>query len=166
MGTESARKSRYLYEISNSFDNFTFSLKQTEFYVTFESKVCKKGSYRYCYKGEIKNKDGEPTKPHLFPNEKCIVKVYQNKSYTTKDFGNDLFNYIFTRNISSAFNKKYYNIALNFSYATPYVTSLEKHSKNNLFYFLSFNNRNQMEKLKDDHGDLLSLSLKESSKNI
>lgn len=47
MGTESARKSRYLYEISNSFDNFTFSLKQTEFYVTFESKVYKKGSYRY-----------------------------------------------------------------------------------------------------------------------
>ena len=146
MGIKQASQTRYIYEIH---DNFTF--KQTEYYVTFEDTVFEEGTFRYVYKGIIKNKEGKPTKPDLFPNEKCTVKIYKNKEYDANDFIKDLNNYYYSRNVSSIFNLKYKDLKFipKFNYIPTYVTSLEKYSTYNLFYFFPIRDSDQMKKIKE-----------------
>ena len=144
MGTQSASKSRYLLEIC---DNFTF--RQTEYYATFDSSVYEKGTYRYCYKGQIK-KNGKPSKPDLFPNDKCLVKVFKDKNYDIKDFVKDLYAYYYSKNITSIFNSKYTNFEPKMFYITPYVSSLEKHASYNMLFFFPIKDSDQMEKIKEN----------------
>ena len=144
MGTKSASKSRYLFEIC---DNYTF--RQTEYYATFDSSVYEEGTFRYCYKGQIK-KNGKPSKPDLFPNENCLVKVFKDKNYDIKDFVKDLYNYYYSKNITSTFNSEYINFEPKMNYITPYVSSLEKHASFNMLFFFPIRDSEQMEKIKDN----------------
>ena len=147
MGIKQASKTRYLYEIH---DNFTF--KQTDYYATFEDTEFDEGSFRYAYKGEIKNMAGIPTKPDLFPNEKCVVKIFKDKKYGINDFIIDLNNYYYSRKVSSIFNSKYKELSYirKFNYIPTYVTSLGKYSTYKLFYLFPIKNSNQMKKIKED----------------
>lgn len=49
--------------------------KETDYYATFDAKPFTEGTYRNCYKGIIKNKNGKVQTPDLFPNENCVVKI-------------------------------------------------------------------------------------------
>lgn len=146
MGIESASKSRYLYEI---YDNFT--IKQTDYYATFDSKPYDSGTFRYCYKGEIKDKNGKPSKPPLFPNEKCMVKIFKNKNYEVKDFVKDLSNYFYAKNASILFNRYFAQKNIpRLYYVSSYISSLQEHAKYNLLYFIPIKDSDQMEKIKDN----------------
>ena len=145
MGIESASKSRYLYEIDDN-----YNIKQTDYYATFDKDVYESGTFRYCYKGEIKDKKGNPSRPPLFPNEKCLVKVFKDKNYEVKDFINDLFNYFYAKNATILFNKFFENRVPNLYYVIPYISSLQKHAKYNYLYFISIKDSDQAKKIKDD----------------
>ena len=147
MGIKQASKTRYLYEI---YDNYTF--KQTDYYATFEKDVFQVGTFRYAYKGIIKNKARKPTKPDLFPNEKCIVKIFKNKKYTIGDFIIDLDNYYYSRKVSSIFNSEYKESSFvpKFNYIPSYVSSIERYSTYKLFYIFPIRDRESMKKIQVD----------------
>ena len=145
MGIESASKSRYLYELDHN-----FKIKQTDYYATFDKDVYESGTFRYCYKGEIKDKNGKPSKPPLFPNEKCLVKVFKDKKYEIEDFVRDLDNYFYARNATILFNKFFKNRVPNLYYVTPYISSLQKHAKYNYLYFIPIKDSDQAKKIKND----------------
>ena len=145
MGIESASQSRYLYEFDDN-----YNIKQTDYYATFNKDVYESGTFRYCYKGEIKDKNGNPSRPPLFPNEKCLVKVFKDKNYEVKDFINDLFNYFYAKNATFLFNKFFKNRVPNLYYVTPYISSLQNHAKYNYLYFIPIKDSEQAKKIKDD----------------
>ena len=48
------------------------------FYAEFEPTFSAQGKFRYCYKGTIKNLDGDAITNYDFPSGKCVVKVYKD----------------------------------------------------------------------------------------
>ena len=54
----------------------------TRIYAEFEEKFFQKGTLRYCYKGTIKNLNGDEVTTNDFYTGKCVVKVYQNNRFT------------------------------------------------------------------------------------
>ena len=54
----------------------------TQIYAEFEEKFFQKGTFRYCYKGTIKNLNGDEVTTNDFYTGKCVVKVYQNNRFT------------------------------------------------------------------------------------
>ena len=153
MGTKSAAKSRYLYEI-NEKEEF----KKTEYYAVFDSKPFSEGSYKICYKGTVKNKDGQTSVPDLFPNEECVVKVYKKyEDYDGSEFYYDLKNYFYSKNISLTFNSENQNNKKipKMNHVNVYASALDKYATYNLFDFIPFRDDDQMKKIKKDEWILI-----------
>ena len=51
-------------------------------YAEFEPSFFDKGAFRYCYKGKVKDLDGDEIVTNDFPSGECVVKVYKDNSFT------------------------------------------------------------------------------------
>jgi hypothetical protein len=76
MGVKCANETKCLYKIlSNG------SILMKDFYAEFESSYFAKGTFRYCFRGKIKNLKGDGIITNDFPSGKCVVKVYIDYIY-------------------------------------------------------------------------------------
>ena len=148
MGTKAAAESRYLLKIYEERE-----FERTGYYATFDKKPFAEGTFRYCYKGTIKNKNGKVSTPDLFPNEYCVVKVLKKTGDNdVSDFYYDLKNYFYSKKISLAFNLENQSNSKipKMNYVNAYATTLDKYATYYLFNFIPFRNDDQMEKIKKD----------------
>ena len=51
-------------------------------YAEFKPKFFDQGTFRYCYRGTIKDLDGDEITTIDFPSGECVVKVYKDGSFT------------------------------------------------------------------------------------
>ena len=51
-------------------------------YAEFEEIAFSEGAFRYCFKGKIKDNDGDLVTTNDFGSGQCVVKVYKNRGYT------------------------------------------------------------------------------------
>ena len=73
------------YNLFKILDNY--NLIDQDIYAVLIKKI-ESGSFRDCYKGEIKDKFGNFTTTNDFPSGECVVKIYKDPKYT-QDFEKD-----------------------------------------------------------------------------
>ena len=74
MGASSPNQSRYLYKIDEN-----MNLTQIYYHSVFEETPFSQGACRYCYKGSIKDINGNNSYNSYFPSGECVVKVFKKK---------------------------------------------------------------------------------------
>lgn len=145
MGINQASKTRYIYEVDKN-----LNMKQTDYYVTFDAHHFSYGTFRYCYKGKIKNINGKKSLINkYFTNNQCVVKVLKRKD-AEEEIIYDFKNIFYSQNVSKIFNSVYKHYKISKLYfITPYLTSLEKHASFNLFFFFPIKSNEQIQKIKE-----------------
>ena len=102
IGTWLNHESKYIYKLDENMNR-----KKIDYYIAFEKEPFGEGVSRYCFIGEIKNKNGQNSKPNMFPTGKCVVKVFKNgRAYKYSDVINDLNNTKYSQKVSNIFNSK------------------------------------------------------------
>ena len=145
MGASSSNESRYLYKIDDN-----LNLSKIYYYAVFEKSPFAKGACRYCYKGEIKDRNDNPSYNTFFPSGKCVVKVFQKKvAKYTSDLNDDFKNSIYANKLSKIFNssslgKNLYDLI----FVIPFAANLQKYARFNLFFFIPIRNDDSMSKIK------------------
>ena len=148
MGSETNNISCYIYKVgkNNKKDNLT------NYYSVFDKTPFAQGAFRYCYKGEIMNKNGKCTNSEIFPSGKCVVKVFKEKvAHHLSDFEEDFKGYFYAMEVSQIFNSLYSYLFLpEIHFMAPYATSLYKHSSFELFGFIPIRDDDSMKKIKEN----------------
>lgn len=76
MGATQKNETKFIYKILPSGERInTFN------YAEFEKSVFKQGTFRWCFKGTIKNINGKSVTIRDFPSGQCVVKVYKELNY-------------------------------------------------------------------------------------
>ena len=88
----------------------------------FEEKFFAQGSFRYCYRGKIKNSEGDDASTIDFPSGKCVVKVYKDGTYT-QDYIIDFVGSQYAHNEAVLFNQ-IINIPNKLNFVLPYAGSV------------------------------------------
>ena len=147
MGSETNNISCYIYKVNkdNKKDN------RTNYYSVFDKTPFAQGAFRYCYKGEIMNKNGKCTNSEIFPSGKCVVKVFKKKvAHNLSDFEEDFKGIFYAMEVSKIFNSLYSYVLPEIHFMTPYATSLYKHSSFELFGFIPIRDDDSMKKIKEN----------------
>jgi hypothetical protein len=95
MGSETNNISCYIYKVNkdNKKDN------STNYYSVFDKTPFAQGAFRYCYKGEIMNKNGKYINSEIFPSGKYVVKVFKKKvAHNLSDFEEDFKDIFYIKN--------------------------------------------------------------------
>lgn len=136
----------YIYKIKEN-DN----KEGTDYYAVFDKTPFAHGGFRYCYKGEIRNKSGKISKSEIFPSGKCVVKVFKEKvANHLSDFNEDFKSTFYSMQISELFNSSHNYYCPEIYFMPPYVTILYKHSAFELFGFIPIRDDDSMKKIKKD----------------
>ena len=77
MGVSCQNETKCLYKVYS--DGSTL---MKSFYAEFEPSYFARGAFRYCFKGKIKNLNGDEITTVDFPSGSCVVKVYINESFS------------------------------------------------------------------------------------
>ena len=77
MGVRCPNETKCLYKILSNGE----TLKKN-FYAEFKPTFFDEGAFRYCYKGKIKDLDGDEITTNDFPSGECVVKVYKDSIHT------------------------------------------------------------------------------------
>lgn len=93
-------------------------------------KKIESGSFRDCYKGEIKDKFGNFTTTKDFPSGECVVKIYKDPKYT-QDFEKDFESSKVANEQALLFNKKI-DIPNKINYILPYATYIDINGREEL----------------------------------
>ena len=147
MGVSASNESRFLYKI-----NENFNYKKMNFYAVFDESPFAKGACRYCYKGQIKNRNGDNITNVFFPSGTCVVKVFQKKiakkySDLSEDFKNSIYAYKMANVFKSTnLGQQFYKLI----FILPFAASLEKYARFNLFFFIPIRNDDCMAKIKEN----------------
>jgi hypothetical protein len=147
MGASSSNESRFLYKID---DNLILS--KIYYYAVFEKTPFSEGACRYCYLGEIKDRNDNTSYNKFFPTGKCVVKVFKKKvAKYTSDLSEDFKNSIYANKVANIFNSSsigsnFYNLI----FVLPFAASLQKYARFNLFFFIPIRNDDSMAKIKED----------------
>ena len=145
MGSEYNNISYYIYEINENQDK-----QKTNYFAVFEKTPFSQGTFRYCYKGEIKDKNNNFSKPNIFPSGKCVVKVFKKKvAHYLSDFKEDFKNTFYSIKVSEVFNSLYSFSCSELHFNSAYATSLYKHAAFELFGFIPIRDSDSMSKIKE-----------------
>jgi hypothetical protein len=77
MGTSCANETKYLYKLLPG-----GNIIKKKIYSEFNEKPFAHGTFRYCFKGIIKDLEGDEITTNDFKSGKCVVKVYKKAKYT------------------------------------------------------------------------------------
>ena len=99
MGVKCSNETKCLHKILPS----GLTIKQY-FYAKFEPTFFAEGTFRYCFKGKIKNLNGDSIKTDDFPSGECVVKVYKNLSYM-QNYKIDFIGFQYAHEEALIFNK-------------------------------------------------------------
>ena len=145
MGSESNNISCYICKINENNDK-----EVTNYFAVFDKTPFSEGGFRHCYKGEIKDKNNNFSKPNIFPSGKCVVKVFKKKvAHYLSDFKEDFKNTFYSIKVSEIFNSLYRSSCYELHFNRPYATSLYKHSAFELFGFIPIRDSDSMSKIKE-----------------
>lgn len=92
------------------------------FYAEFEPTFSAQGKFRYCYKGTIKNLDGDAITNYDFPSGKCVVKVYKDEE-NIQDYLLDFIGSQFSHEMAILFNQVI-GIPNKLNFILPYAGSV------------------------------------------
>ena len=146
MGSDTNNISCYICKVKENYDK-----EQIDYYAIFERTPFAQGSFRYCYKGEIKNKYGNLSKSDIFPTGKCVVKVFREKvAHHLSDFNEDFKGTFYSMQVSEIFNSIYKYTCPEIHFMAPYATVLYKHAAFELFGFIPIRDDDSMKKIKND----------------
>jgi len=146
MGSEYNNISCFIYKINENQDKQTI-----DYYAYFEKTPFSEGSFRYCYKGEIRDKNNKFSKSYIFPSGKCVVKVFKQKvAHYLSDFKEDFRNTFYSIKVSELFNSLYSSSCSKLHFNSAYATSLYKHSAFELFGFIPIRDSDSMMKIKEN----------------
>ncbi len=143
---ESDNESKYIEIV---YENYT--TKQIEYYAKFEKTPFAEGSFRYAYRGQIKDRFGRDSRPYYFPNGKCTIKV-SKRGYAknVRSYKEDLKNIFYSSSLSKKFNTQYTNLTREIRFIQPYIAKLDKYGTDSVFWFFSQENHDSMEKIGRD----------------
>ena len=96
--------------------------RNTNFYAEFQPKYFQAGSFRYCYKGTIKNLNGGEIATLDFPSGQCVVKVYKDES-NTQDYLMDFIGSQYAYEMAQLFNQVI-RIPNKLNFVLPYAGSV------------------------------------------
>lgn len=77
MGVSCSNETKYLYKLLPG-----GGIIKKNIYSEFDEKPFAHGTFRYCFKGKIKDLEGDEITTNDFKSGKCVVKVYKNTKYT------------------------------------------------------------------------------------
>ena len=131
------------------YENYT--TKHIYYYAKFEKTPFAEGSFRYAYRGQIKDRYGKDSRPYYFPNGKCIIKV-PKKGYAKniRSYKKDLKNIFYSSSVSKIFNSKYNNLTREIRFVQPYIAKFDKYGTDRVFWIFSQENQDSMEKIGRD----------------
>ena len=147
MGVSSLNESRFLYKIDEN-----MNLSRIYYYALFDKTPFSQGACRYCYKGRIKDRNGDNSYNSYFPSGECVVKVFKKKVATkTSDLNEDFKNSIYANKMAKIFNsskigQNFYNL----KFVLPFAASMQEYASFNLFFFIPIRNDDSMAKIKKD----------------
>ena len=113
-------KTNNLFKIIKNYDSIK-QIKQ-DIYALLIKKI-ESGTFRDCYKGQIKDKFGNSTTTNDFPSGECVVKIYKDLRYA-QDFLKDFESSIIAKEQALLFNNKI-GIPNKINYILPYATSID-----------------------------------------
>lgn len=77
MGVNTPNETKYLYKVFSNGETL-----QKKIYAEFEPNYFADGAFRYCFRGKLKDLDGDKITTDDFPSGKCVVKVYKEVRFT------------------------------------------------------------------------------------
>ena len=117
MGATQKNETKFIYKILPSGERInTFN------YAEFEKSVFKQGTFRWCFKGTIKNINGKSVTIRDFPSGQCVVKVYKELNYM-EDYYIDMICSHYAYEQAILFNK-YIRINNKLNFILPYAGSI------------------------------------------
>ena len=126
MGVSCPNKTKCLYKILSNGMTIDKNI-----YAEFEPSFFDEGTFRYCYKGKIKNLDGDEITTYDFPSGKCVVKIYKDYSFT-QDYLLDFFGSQYAYEQALLFNNLI-QIPNKINFILPYAGSVHLLARFKLF---------------------------------
>ena len=118
MGSMQKNETRYIYKILPGGE-----MINTFHYADFENSVFKEGTFRWCFKGKIKNINGKSVTTQDFPSGGCVVKVYKNINYM-QDYYIDMLCSQYAHEKAILFNRQI-GITNKLNFIIPYAGSIQ-----------------------------------------
>ena len=127
-------ESKFIYTIGENYE----MKDNTYYYATFQRKPKDEGSFRYCFIGEIKNKNGDNSNPYMFPSGKCVVKVFKDgHAYSRSEVINEVDNVRYSQKVSNIFNSKYGEYSKKLFFNDIYLSLFDENAFINVNFFYS-----------------------------
>ena len=126
MGTNSPNETKCLCKYTPE-----GQILNTSIYAEFEKAPFQDGTFRYCFKGTIKNLYGDKVYTNDFSSGKCVVKVYKNLRYF-QDYNIDFICSMYAYQEAQLFNQ-IIKIPNKFNFIIPYGGSVHLLSGFKLF---------------------------------
>ena len=122
-------------------DGDKYKPKKTDFYVTFKRKSFSEGSFRQCFIGEVKDKNGKIAKSNLFPSGKCVVKVFKSGvPYSYPKLSEEFINIFDSKRYAEIFNSQS-SMEKKILFVDYYLTFFKETAFFNLFGNRNFNEK-------------------------
>ena len=118
MGASCPNQTKYLFKVLPSGKMLIQNI-----YAEFEEKSFSEGAFRYCYKGKIKDSDGDFVTTNDFSSGQCVVKVYKNRGYT-QDYYIDFVGSLYAHEEAVLFNQ-IIGIPNKINFILPYAGSVK-----------------------------------------
>ena len=139
MGVNCPNETKCLYKIlSNG------STLKKDFYAEFKASFFDQGAFRYCYRGILKDLDGDEITTNDFPSGKCVVKVYKNTCYT-QDYLIDFIGSQFAYEQAQMFNNLI-KIPNKLNFVLPYAGSIHLLASFKLFGLFKISTNDEAKK--------------------
>lgn len=138
MGATSQNETKYLYKVT------TNGLIRTSIYAKFETNYFAEGAFRYCFKGTLKNINGNSVRTLDFPSGICVVKVYKNKE-NMQDYSLDFLGSQYAYEQAILFNS-IIKIPNKFNFVLPYAGSIHLLAGFKLFGLFKVSTNDQAKK--------------------
>ena len=139
---ETDNESKYIEIV---YENYT--TKSIKYYAEFEKAPFAEGSFRYAYRGQIKDRYG--TRPYYFPKGKCVVKVLKEKyARNVRSYEEDLKNIFYSSKIAKLFNSEYsYYLNYEIRFVQPYIAKFDKYGFDRSYFIFWEKNQDSMKKI-------------------